>query len=126
MTRRNRSQTALARKAAEVAWAAPQVITQRLTRMAVAGSSPTAADKREMHRMGAEKMAAFCESWLAMGMEAARFQQRTLMSMFTPAWLGGGRAPSAKRSAMAMLGQGLAPVHRRVTANAKRLAKKKR
>jgi hypothetical protein len=122
--RRTRSQTALALKAAEVAWAAPQVITQRLSRMAVAGARPTAADKREMHRMGAEKSAAFFESWAAMGFEALRWQQKMVMSMMTPAWLGGGRAPNAQRTLLSMMGQGLAPVHRRVTANARRLRKR--
>lgn len=121
--RRTRSQAALALKAAEVAWAAPQVITQRLTRMAVAGAQPTAADKREMHRMGAEKSAAFFESWAAMGFEALRWQQKMMMSMMTPAWLGGGRAPNAQRTLLSMMGRGLAPVHRRVTSNARRLGK---
>ena len=49
----------LGMKAMQISTAAAQVIAIRTTRMAVAGMHPTAADKREMTRMGSEKVDAF-------------------------------------------------------------------
>ena len=59
-------------KATELACAAPPVVTHRVTRMALAGTPPTARDQREFRQMGAEKMAAFTESWNAMATQAFR------------------------------------------------------
>jgi len=59
-------------KATELARAAPPVVTHRVTRMALAGTPPTARDQREFRQMGAEKMAAFTESWNAMATQAFR------------------------------------------------------
>ena len=46
-------------KAVQMSTAAVHVIAIRTTRMAAAGLNPTAADRREMTRMGAEKVDAF-------------------------------------------------------------------
>lgn len=104
---------------AELALAVPQVVGHRLTRLALAGAAPSARDRREFQRMGAEKAAAFGESWLAMWMQAAQAQQRLALAMVT-----GMALPSTAaltRAGLGVLGQGLAPVHRRAMANAKRL-----
>ena len=97
----------LAQHATELMVAAPQVVAHRLTRMAQAGHTPNARDRAEFQRMGAEKMAAFWESWQAMGLQA-------MMAWNLPWWQSG----SAWTTLMA---RGLAPVHRRAVANAKRL-----
>ena len=65
-TRRSPKSPPLARQAAERAVAVPQVIAHRLARLARAGPAPSARDREEFRRMGAEKAAAFAESWNAM------------------------------------------------------------
>jgi hypothetical protein len=104
----------------ELGIAAPQVVAARLTRMALAGPQPSARDQREFKGMVAEKQQAFTQSWLAMWAETARQQQQL--------WLAAWRGPQAlarqlDRSPQAVLAEGLAPVHRKATANARRLRK---
>jgi len=100
-------------------------------RMALAGPRPTARDRREFHFMAAEKVAAFYESWNAMYVQMLRYQWQTAAAIlrsisFPPlySWsfaaLGRTRAT---RSALAILNKGLAPVHRRAVANARRLGR---
>ncbi len=55
-------------KSVELGIAAPQVIAQRVQRMLTAGPVPSARDQREFLRMGSEKVTAFQQSWLAMGL----------------------------------------------------------
>ena len=131
MARRSHS-TALAAKAAELAFAVPQVMAHRIGRMVLAGANPSARDRREFTRMGSEKSAAFVESWIAMATTGWRMQVDFLLSLwgigFSP-WLGRGgkRAVTGvgdtQRAAAAILASGLAPVHRRAVANAKRLGR---
>jgi hypothetical protein len=108
--------------------AAPQVVAQRLTRMALAGARPSPADQREFHRMGAEKVAAFGESWQAMALQMMKVQQTFALSMLRSWWLPGAaarpRSPGVNAwqdAALDVLGKGIAPVRRRAVANAKRL-----
>lgn len=56
----------LGMKAMQMSTAAAQVIAIRTTRMAVAGMNPTAADRREMTLMGAEKVDAFSRAGQAL------------------------------------------------------------
>jgi len=100
--RRRRKSAAV--KAFELSIAAPQVIAHRTARMLRAGPSPGARDRREFQRMGTEKVFAFWESMFAMGWAA---------------W-------SAPWSAAKIMEKGLAPLHRRTTANARRLRRRKR
>jgi hypothetical protein len=122
---RHRSSLKLARQTGELALAAPQVVAHRVTRMLLAGAQPSARDRREFTAMGAEKVAAFQESWMAMGMQAWRVQQQMAFAwwqaLFTP-WARA-RAPQWPQAMMGVLGQGLAPVHRRAVANARRLGR---
>ena len=60
--RRNPSHR-LAAQAVELSLAAPQVVAQRVARISRAGATPSAADRREFTRMGAEKVAAFWQSY---------------------------------------------------------------
>jgi hypothetical protein len=85
----------------EMLLAAGQVIPIRLSRMALAGPTPSARDRREFTLMGAEKAQAAAQSGLA----AATHLQRAWLQMWT------GAATAA-----------LAPVHRTATANARRLS----
>lgn len=112
--------------ATEVAYAAPQVIAHRLTRMALAGANPSARDQREFYRMGTEKVEAFYESWNAMLLQTLEINQRLLFSFWFP-WA----APASSNSPVEQLEQaatqiltsGIKPVHKRAVSNAKRLNK---
>lgn len=131
--RRQRSAGSLTVKAAELAVAVPQVVAHRVTRMALAGPKLSARDRKEFQRMIAEKNAAFSESWVAMATQAAVVNQAFAGSMFKSvlSWASGKR-PSAsasvfqlQRAALDVLGRGVAPVHRKAVANAKRLRRTK-
>ena len=131
--RRSRKSKSLAAQSAGLAIAAPQVVAHRVGRMALAGSPPSARDRREFQRMGTEKIAAFNEAWSAMAVQAFWESQKLAFS-FTQAfwfpWYRPGRSKSAARqlndAALGVLGEGMAPIHRRARANAKRLARARR
>ena len=82
--------------------------------------------------MGAEKVAAFQESWAAMFMQG---YLATLRLWSSPAWwmaLAANPRGAARRlsshqhdTALAMMTGGLAPISRRATANAARLRRKR-
>ncbi|MES2354003.1 MAG: polyhydroxyalkanoate granule-associated phasin [Pseudomonadota bacterium] len=136
----------------EIAMAAPQVIANRTSRMTVAGSNPSARDRKELTRMSQEKIDAFGESLNAMAIPMFKINQEiALIAMrqwgkmwAAPALVTGTSPASIKRAHKALVRslttpamnkrvdslvstaveKGLAPVHRRVTANAKRLGKR--
>lgn len=132
-TRRSRVARSLATQAAELAAAVPQVVAHRVTRMALSSPKLSARDRKEFERMVAEKNSAFAESWRAMAAQAAIANQALAASFFRSFLSGAvGKRPSAARSAaeiqkaaLSVLGKGLAPVHRKATANARRLARTK-
>lgn len=124
-TRRTRS---LAAKSAQLAFVVPQVVAHRFARMALAGASPSARDRREFHRMGAEKASVFAESWNAMAMQAFVANQALAASFLRLIW--SQRPPTASAiaaewhdAALGVIGKGMAPVHRKAVANSKRLAR---
>lgn len=113
---RSRRTNSLSRQATELAVAVPQVVAHRLTRMALAGPRPSARDRREFHAMGLEKVHAFWQSWFAMGWAMAEAMQKAWLAL-----LQGAQVPAF--DANAILARGMAPVHRKATANARRLAR---
>jgi hypothetical protein len=116
-TRRSpRKHQPLARQASELAVAVPQVVAHRLTRMALAGPLPNARDRREFHVMGQEKVHAFWQSWFAMGWAMVEAMQKAWIAA-----LQGARMPLL--DVQSVLARGMAPVHRRATTNARRLAR---
>jgi hypothetical protein len=130
--RRKRETHLLAVKAAELAFAVPQVVAHRMTRMALSGPKLSARDRKEFDLMVAEKSAAFGESWNAMTVQTARANQALAASFFRSFLsLARGERPSVSsaaqlhKAALGVLGKGLAPVHRKAVANAKRLARTK-
>jgi hypothetical protein len=93
--------------------------------MALAGASPSRRDREEFLRMNAEKVAAFYECWNGMLLAAYRAN----LQLFAAAWPANWAGPRAslrrtQRTALDILASGIAPVHRRAVANAKRLAKR--
>jgi hypothetical protein len=128
--RRNRQTRSLMTQWAELAFAVPQVVAHRVTRMAIAGPAPSARDRKEFDLMSAEKTAAFNESWNAMAVQAMRANQALAVSMLRSLWMPGKASASAvttqlQNAALGVLGKGVAPVHRKAVANAKRLARTK-
>ena len=116
--------TATAVKLGELAFAAPQVIAHRLTRMAFAGPALSARDRKEFAGMVLEKQAAAAQAWMGMFAEGIRFQQQFALSLWTFA-TPRQHAARAKGATSRIAGAGLAPFHRKAVANAKRLARTK-
>jgi hypothetical protein len=117
--------TVLSQQWFETAIAAPQVVAHRVSRMVAPQPSRMRQDQQEFTRMWTEKQAAFTQSWLAMWSHGARLGQQAMLSP----WQGWWRAPSAAAAATAAIAiaqKGLAPVHRKAVANARRLATAKR
>jgi hypothetical protein len=152
MRRRKRSNTTRSvTKMVELAVAAPQVIATRSARMLAAGANPGAADRAEFSKMYVEKGQAFWESLFAMGVQMARVNQdfaRTAALHWwrmwtTPWWLAATPAsmrslnplshagallprPSdrqRRRAVSRLVDAGLGPIHKRATANARRLGR---
>lgn len=132
MTRRKK--TTMADDMAQLAIAAPMVVAQRMTRMALAGASPSARDRKEMDRMSAEKIAALTETW---NTTAARMAQANvnlgfdLMRAALSPWnrTGGLVNAAATRfgnAATESVQGSLGPMRRRAVANAKRLGRRSR
>ena len=127
-TRSRRKAACIGTQASELMFAAPQVVAQRLGRMAAAGPRPGARDRREFQRMGAEKVAAFGEAWQAMALQMLKSNQQVAASMMRSTWSASAMMQAAaawQRAMLDVMGQGLAPVHRRAVANAKRLGHKR-
>lgn len=131
--RSSRKAKSLSAKSAELALAVPQVVAHRIMRMALAGPKPSARDRKEFQSMVAEKQAAFAQSWTEMAQQTMRAQQAFAASMMRAAWSPASWGAPATRSllsqaqasALGILGKGLAPVHRKAVANAKRLRRTK-
>jgi hypothetical protein len=113
-------------KLAELSIAAPQVVALRAARMLAAGANPSARDRRELERMGTEKVLAFWESMNAMGVEMAKAQQQYALAAMRQWWSPWVSPWSAAASATKVLEKGLGPVHRRASANVRRLRKPRR
>ena len=123
-SKRTRQATSTAVKLAELGFAAPQVIAHRLTRMALAGPTISARDRKEFTGMVQEKQAAVAQAWTAMFEEGVRLQQQFALSLLTGA-TPKQHAARAKSAASRIASTGLAPFHRKAVANAKRLARTK-
>ena len=110
-------------RAAELTVAVPQVVAIRTARMLAAGANPSARDRREFERMGTEKLLACWESMNAMGLEMARAQQQYALFAMRQWWSPWVSPWSMAASAKRILDKGLGPVHKRASANARRLRK---
>ena len=132
-SRFTRKSKSVAIKAAELAVAVPQVVAHRVTRMAMSGPTLSERDRKEFQLMVAEKKTAFAEAWQAMATQTVRANQTLatsfLRSAWSPTFWGKPSAASAvsqvQSAALGILGKGMAPVHRKALANAKRLARTK-
>ncbi|OZI57793.1 polyhydroxyalkanoate granule-associated phasin [Bordetella genomosp. 1] len=128
-SRRRGNAATLSRNAAELALATPQVMAHRLARLALAGPTWSPRDRKEFTLMGMEKVGAFAQAWNAMFWSGVVSSQTIAMqywsACFMP-WLGTRRAEDVmrqwQRAGLTAMGRGLAPIHAKATANARRLA----
>jgi hypothetical protein len=95
----------------------------RTARMLAAGANPSARDRREFQRMGNEKVLAFWESANAMGLQMAKAQQEYVLFAMRQWWSPWVSPWSMAASATKVFEHGLGPLHRRASANARRLRK---
>ena len=119
----------LATQAIELSMAAPQVVAQRLTRMALSGLNPSASDHDELMLMGSEKVQAFQASWVAMWAQAFQSQMTLANSVArsTIDMMSGRDHPASvlkqlPTEAAEVLYAGLAPLHDTAMDNARRLS----
>jgi hypothetical protein len=111
-----------------MAMAAPVVIANRAAQMALAGPTPSIRDRKELGRMGQEKVDASRESLLAAVTGIWKANVRLLQSPAASAR--SGVAPGWESltetvlvSWLEVLEQTMAPFHRRVMSNKQRLQK---
>jgi hypothetical protein len=112
---------------AEICAFAPLVISERLWAAATAGSNPSAQHQAEMTKMVVEKGEALAEAGAAVWLAWIDSQQLA----WQRAWRAGRAAPVPADFALAAstarrYGAALRPVSRRVSANARRLAARRR
>ena len=132
-SRSSRKSKSVASKAAELAVAVPQVVAHRVTRMAIAGPTLSERDRKEFQLMVVEKKTAFAEAWQAMAKQSVRASQTPATSLLRSIWspslrnkpTPGKVAAQLQSAALGVFGKGLAPVHRKAVANAKRLGRTK-
>jgi len=124
------------RKSGELAVATSQVIAMRTARMRTADWPLSARDQREFTRMGAEKVQAFSQAGMAMGIQMAMQQQQwawqavsqwaSLWRSFWMPWTAtaprAGSPVQLQRAMLKLADSGLAPIHRTARANAQRLS----
>ena len=139
------SNAATTLKLAQLAVAAPQVVALRTGRMLAAGANPSAADRAEFSGMYTEKVHAFWASMFGMATQAMRANQEYARTaalrswrVWAAPWSFGSNAAWLKaastvapmpsnaeisRAASNIVAAAVAPIHKRATANARRLAK---
>jgi hypothetical protein len=104
---------------AELSMAVPQVVSHRVARMALAGPVVSPRDRQEFTRMVVEKQVAFAQSYMGMAQALLRLQLQMGAAMV------GGPRPHLSSALGTVMAKGIAPVHSKAVANAKRLAKVK-
>ena len=123
----SRPSASIALKAAELAFAVPQVVAHRVTRMAMAGPTLSPRDRKEFTLMVAEKNKAFTMAWQAMAAQTVVANQALaasfMRSFWSPPQMPMHAISQVQNAALGVLGKGMAPVHRKAVANARRLAK---
>lgn len=125
MSSTRRNTVRLGRQTAELMVAAPQVVAHRLLRIAAAGAHPSGRDQREFRSMGSEKLAAFTQSWSDMALQTLRANQQMALAWMVAPWSPARAATQLRNSVLRIMISGVAPVHKRAVANAKRLRRPK-
>lgn len=130
LSKLHRDVTRIYRQSEDMGYSAPQVMHKRLFMLANQKPFDNAKEMGEIERMVGEKTLAFFESWQNMGLQTWIAQQNIGQLMFDN-WL---KLSFGKPIAydqifyqinfetLKILEKGMYPIHRRVLANAKRLA----
>ena len=118
MARTKRTNAATLVKMAQLAVAAPQVVAIRTSRMLAAGANPGAADRAEFSRMHTEKVQAYWEAMFGMATQASLQWLRLWTTPFS--------SSAGQRAAASIVTAAVKPVHKRATANARRLGRRRR
>lgn len=134
-TRPSRKSKSVATRSAELAVAFPQVVAHRVIRMAMSGPTLSERDRKKFQLMVAEMKTAFAEAWQAMAIQSVRANQALATSLFRSFWSwspslkgkpsAGKVAAQVQSAALGVFGKGLAPMHCKAVANARRLARTK-
>lgn len=118
-----------AKQVADIYAKSPLVVSQRLSRYATSNPTAMLSNGIEAQRMVLEKASASVASMTAMGLAAFRWNVRFAMFFARPS-LGLARGVSAAKAsaliedgAIDVLNQGLAPIRKRVSSNARRLSR---
>lgn len=113
-----------------MALAVPLVMAHRVLRMTLSGPRPSARDRAEFERMWAEKISAFAASWQGMasqGLVSSRRFGAALLRDLRSGRRGHGLSQrmqrQLRRAALNVVRAGLAPLHGKATANARRLSR---
>jgi hypothetical protein len=107
----------------------PQVVAHRVSRMASSGPVPSARDRQEFTDMVVEKPMAFAHSAMNMWAASLQVQQAYWLSLsralLQPPWLSvRAHAELMRRAGQGgwfVLDQGIGPIQRQATSNARRL-----
>ena len=127
MPRKRSPARVLGTKLIDLGAAAPSVVSQRLLRMATAGTTPSARDRREFTRMSSEKVSAAWESWSAMtgyAMTLSTAATQAAMAFWMPWAFAAKPLPSAEDTLISMASAGVQPYRRIAVANHRRLSKR--
>jgi hypothetical protein len=132
MTSRSRDKQArAAAQLTDLMTVAPQVVVERVSRMAASAARSTPASRREAQRMISEKMEASAESMTGVALAAMRINAQFTSLMLRP-WLGGPGKSASGAAGIADFVQGAAadltssavkPMLRKAKANARRLSR---
>ena len=127
--RSHSSASRVASRLAQLSSDVPQVVAHRVSRMATSGPMPSARDRREFTDMVVEKPMAFAHSAVNMWMAGLQVQQTFWVSlsraMLQPPWLSlqahADLIHGAGQGGWFVLDQGIGPIQRQASANARRL-----
>ena len=120
--------TSIASKMLELSMATPHVMAHRMTRMAMAGASPSDRDRKEFGLMVSEKQSAFLKAGTAMMVQTVIANQSLALAMTRAFWSpifgrpGKSIVADFQSAALGVLVKGLVPIHRTPIANSTRLA----
>lgn len=113
----------------ELCQAVPDVITKRVTMIALQNPLDNQAEMREMERMVSEKQNAFMQSWQDMMTQSLLSQQRIATTMMDNFWRMATFQPvkldflmyQISNETLKVIEKGLRPIYSTATANSRRL-----
>ena len=127
MPRRRRPADVLGTHLIDLGVAVPSVMSRRLAKLAAAGATPSARDRREFARMSREKVTAAWESWGAMAdcaMTLNTAAAQAALAFWMPWAFVAKPLPSAEDALITLATAGVRPYRRIAVANDRRLRRR--